>query len=64
MSIRYTATRGLVAATALSILIAGCGSSSVAPAVAPPVVVQPSNEVVVGVATPSSVAVVTATNAQ
>lgn len=67
MSIRYTATRGLVAASALSILLAGCGGSSsapVAPNDAPPVVVQPSDEVVVGVATPSSVAVVTATNAQ
>ena len=67
MSIRCTALRGLVAVTALSMLVAGCGGDSTAvvtPDVAPPAVVQPSNEVVVGVATPGSIAVVTATNAQ
>ncbi len=66
MMIRYTAARGLAAAIALSFLAAGCSSSSapVDPNAAPPVVNNPTTEEVHGVATPSSVAVVTATNAQ
>lgn len=66
MLIRYTAARGLAAAIALSILVAGCSGSSTAsvtPA-APPAGSSPTTEEIHGVATPSSVAVVTATNAQ
>ena len=67
MSIRYSATRGLAVATALLVLATGCGGdtpATVATNVAPPAAVVPANETIEGVATPSSVAVVTATNAQ
>jgi hypothetical protein len=54
-------------AASLSFLLAGCGGGSdayVPPAAATPPIVIPPAEVIVGVATPVSVAVVTATNAQ
>jgi ABC-type glycerol-3-phosphate transport system substrate-binding protein len=68
MSITGNTLRATAAATALGLLLAGCGGSVTAPAgaavnnnppVSPPVVQE-----ITGVATPSSVAVVTATNAQ
>ncbi|MEO8016271.1 MAG: hypothetical protein ABI769_00520 [Pseudomonadota bacterium] len=52
---------------ALVLVASGCGSSSASPPVGdapPPVVPPPPPAAIEGVATPTSVAVVTATNAQ
>jgi uncharacterized lipoprotein YajG len=51
----------LVGAIAASLILAGCGGSAPSAAVTPPAVTPPA--AIVGVATPASVAVVTAQNA-
>jgi ABC-type uncharacterized transport system auxiliary subunit len=67
MSFSGNALRAIATAASLAAVLCGCGGSGTAatsavntnPPVSPPVV-----QVITGVATPSSVAVVTATNAQ